>query len=149
MTTPALYQEMVLDHHRAPRNFGSLDGYTHSADGANPLCGDSLRAEVVVVAGRITQLRFRGEACAIATATASMLSELVQGLDAAALAELQARFARAIGGAAPEDPGLAALNALRELARYPMRRKCALLPFATLHAALAGEQTTTTDNASV
>lgn len=141
----ALYQDIVLEHNRAPRNFGVLPGHTHAADGANPLCGDALHVELVARDGRIEVLRFSGESCAITTATASMLSEMVA--DAAALDALRARFEamlRAEPGA-PEDPALGPLNALAELRRYPARWKCALLPFATLGAALRGSAQASTE----
>lgn len=146
MATPALYPEIVLDHYRNPRNRGTLDACTHAADGVNPLCGDSLRIEVECVDGRIAALRFSGEACAITTATASMLSELATGRNAAEIAALQAPFERVIRGESGEDAALGPLNAFGELGRHPTRRKCAELPWATLRAALAGQDRTTTES---
>ena len=145
-----LYRDVVLDHNRAPRNFGTLPAHTHAADGANPMCGDQLRVEAVIDDGRIAALRFSGESCAITTAAASMLGELVAGADAASLAALRARFETMLAAApdAPEDPALGALNALAELKRYPARWKCALLPFATLRAALEGDARATTEAGS-
>ena len=75
MTAADLYTQTVLDHYRSPRNFGELAGYTHAAEGHNRLCGDSLHIQVHASGGRIGAIRFRSDACAIATATASMLSE--------------------------------------------------------------------------
>ena len=143
-----LYKQIVLDHNRAPRNFGVLPGHTHAADGSNPLCGDALRIELTQNDGRIADLRFSGESCAITTAAASMLSELAGGADADAIAALRARFDALLGGTADaEDPQLRDLNALVELRRYPARLKCALLPFETLSAALRGAPTATTETA--
>ena len=136
MTGPSLYQAVVLDHYRNPRNRGALDGCTHSADGVNPLCGDSLRVELVCADDRIAAMKFSGEACAITTATASMLSELVAGCDASAVAALNAPFDRLLRGEVDADDALGPLNALAELRRHPLRRKCAELPWATLRAAL-------------
>lgn len=147
MSASALYPQIVLDHYRAPRNRGTLAACTHAADGINPLCGDTLRIELHCVDGRIAALRFSGEACAIATATASMLSELAQQCDAGDVAALAARFARVIEGGT-DAAVLGPLNALRALERYPTRRKCALLPWATLRAALAGSARTTTEQES-
>ena len=144
MSAPALYPQIVLDHYRAPRNRGALAACTHAADGVNPLCGDALRIELCCVDGRIAALRFSGEACAIATATASMLSELAQQCDAAELAALAARFTQLIESG-NDDAALGPLNALRALQRHPARRECALLPWATLRAALAGSAHTTTE----
>jgi nitrogen fixation NifU-like protein len=145
MTAAALYTKTVLDHQRAPRNFGVLESHSHAADGANPLCGDTLRVELSCDGERIRAMRFRGEACAIAIATASMLSDLVVGMSAADIARIEAAFARLVGGEVERDESLAQLNSMRELARHPARRKCALLAFATLRAALAGEPSATTE----
>jgi nitrogen fixation NifU-like protein len=145
MSVSSLYQNIVLEHSRAPRHFGELVAATHQADGANPLCGDALHVELRVVDGRVTAIAFRGEACAIAKATASMLGEAAARLDADGIAALEARFARVIGGELESDDSLGDLNALAALAHYPSRRKCALLPFATLRAALAGSAKTTTE----
>jgi nitrogen fixation NifU-like protein len=145
MSTSELYQRIVLEHSRAPRHFGALDAPTHVADGANPLCGDALHVELRVVDGRITAIAFQGEACAIAKATASLLGERSADLDADGVAELETRFAQLIRGELDADAALGDLNALAALANYPSRRKCALLPFVTLRAALAGTAKTTTE----
>lgn len=147
MADSALYQQVVLEHYRHPRNRGSLDACTHAADGANPLCGDRLHIELKRGDEGIQALRFTGEACAIATATMSMLSELVPGRSQVDIAAMAGRFARLIESG-DEDSTLGTLNAMRELQRYPSRRKCALLPWATLRAALAGEAHTTTETES-
>jgi nitrogen fixation protein NifU and related proteins len=138
MSEQALYKEIVLDHYKHPRNRGALDGCTHAADGVNPLCGDSLRVELVCANDRIAAMKFSGEACAITTATASMLSELVAGFDASDIAALNAPFERLLRGEVDADDALGPLNALAELRRHPLRRKCAELPWATLRAALEG-----------
>ncbi len=148
MTVPSPYQQLVLEHSRAPHRFGSLEKATHQADGANPLCGDALHVDVLVADGRIADLRFRGEACALARASASMLGGSAIALDAAALARLEAAFARVIAGVDTRDDALGDLNAFSALAQYPSRRKCALLPFATLRAALVGQALATTESAS-
>jgi nitrogen fixation NifU-like protein len=146
METPRLYQQLVLDHYRNPRNHGALAECTHAADGVNPLCGDSLHVELACADGRIVAMRFSGEACAITTATASMLSELVSGADAAQVAALHEPFRRLVDGEVDSADALGPLNALGELRRYPMRRKCALLPWATLRAALAGTARVSTES---
>ncbi len=145
MTAAALYTKAVLDHQRAPRNFGGLEGHSHAADGANPLCGDTLHIELSYDGARVRAMRFRGEACAIAIAATSMLSDLAVGMSLTDVVRLEAVFARLVGGEIEQDESLAQLNAMRELARHPARRKCALLPFATLRAALAGEPSATTE----
>jgi nitrogen fixation NifU-like protein len=147
MSDSTLYQQAVLEHYRQPRNRGALPACTHASDGANPLCGDRLRIELVVADGRVGALGFTGEACAIATATMSMLAEIVQGQSRDAIAAMEDRFAHMLESG-DEDHALGALNAMRELQRYPGRRKCALLPWATLRAALAGNGKTTTETES-
>ena len=146
MPEQRLYQELVLDHYKNPRNRGALDGCTHAADGVNPLCGDSLRVELVCANGRIAAMKFSGEACAITTATASMLSELAVGRDASEIAALNAPFDRLLAGEIDAADALGPLNALAELKRHPSRRKCAELPWATLRAALGGEARITTES---
>jgi nitrogen fixation NifU-like protein len=147
MADPTLYGALVLEHYRNPRNRGVLAACTHAADGANPLCGDSLRIELLCDDGRIVELRHAGEACAVAIATASMLADVVSGLDAQAVAALARHFEAFIEGRGAAD-GLGALAAMAELQRHPSRRKCALLAFATLRAALAGEAHATTESES-
>jgi SUF system NifU family Fe-S assembly protein len=146
MSTP-LYQQIVLEHNRAPRRFGSLPQHTHAADGVNPRCGDALRCELQVREGRIVDLRFAGESCAITTATASLLGELLQGSDTAVVQSLRARLATLWKGDpdAPQDPVLDGLNALAELRRYPARQACAELAFATIEAALGGRVRASTE----
>lgn len=153
----ALYRDIVLDHHRAPRRYGVLEQPTHACDGVNALCGDSLRVELRLHDGRIAEYGFRGECCAIATATASLLGERVIGMAPPEIAALQQAFATLVGadtasaalvGDVTTDAALGDLAALSELSRYPARRKCALLPWATLAAALAGETRTTTEKDS-
>jgi len=145
MTAADLYTQAVLDHYRSPRNFGELPGYTHAAEGHNPLCGDRLNIQLRASGGQVSAMRFRGEACAIATATASMLSELAVGRDLHALADLAERFGQLVAGDLEQDPSLMELNAMRELAYHPVRRKCALLAFATLSAALGGASAASTE----
>lgn len=141
------YHQTVLDHHRHPRNFGSLPDFTHAADGVNALCGDRLRVELQCRGGRITALRFSGESCAIAIAAASMMSEAVAGGDPARAGELAGRLRALIEGSVEYDDELGPLNCLAPLRTHPARRKCALLPWATLQAALAGDATATTEPA--
>lgn len=144
MADSALYQQIVLDHYRKPRNRGALAAHTHAADGVNPLCGDSLRLEVRFEDGRVVALGFTGEACAITTAAVSMLGEVVAHCTPEDVAALAESFRRVVDCGA-EDPRLGSLNAMRELQRHPARRKCALLPWATLRAALAGDDRASTE----
>lgn len=144
--THALYRDIVLEHRRAPRNFGALPGHTDAADGVNALCGDRVRIELRREADRIRQLSFQGESCAIATASASMMSLFVAGRGLDEIAEAAQRFERLVRGEALEDASLGDLQAFAELRNYPSRRKCALLPWSTLLAALAGGRSASTED---
>jgi nitrogen fixation NifU-like protein len=147
----ALYQEIVLAHNRAPRRFGTLPAPTHAADGANARCGDHLRCELSAPAGRIDDVRFSGESCAVTTACASMLGDLLLGRTAADIAALEQRFRRVLDAACSDtddDQALGELNALRALRAHPARHRCALLPFATVQAALAGIANASTEVAT-
>ena len=145
MSAPSPYHEIVLEHQRRPRNFGALPAFTHAADGVNALCGDRLRLELDCRDGRVVAVGFTGESCAIALASASIMSELVAGSEAGAIAALAARFEALVAGECGRDDALGAANAFAGLRHYVSRRKCALLPWATLHAALAGTATATTE----
>ena len=134
-----LYRDVILDHNKQPRNFGRLDPCDTSADGNNPLCGDRLTVTLRIAGGRVSDIRFEGKGCAISTASASLMTEAVKGLDAA---QIHAPHARVHGmltehgdALPPTDLGkLAALAGVRE---YPARVKCASLCWHTLDAALA------------
>ena len=141
----SVYHEIVLEHHRHPRNFGVLPQWTHAADGINALCGDRLRIELECRDGKIATLRFCGEACAIAIASASMMTEAVTGLDAERVSDLAGRLRAVIEGTIERDEALGPLNSLAPLRPHAARRKCAMLAWATLHAALAGAAAATTE----
>jgi nitrogen fixation NifU-like protein len=144
MSESTLYPDAVLEHYRRPSHRGALDGCTHAADGSNPLCGDRLRIELACAGGCIERYGFVGEACAVTTATASMLGDIVRGLDHAGVAALAARF-RGLIEDGRADPALGELNAMAPLQRHATRRTCATLPFATLQAALDGRPEATTE----
>ena len=134
-----LYRDVILDHNKRPRNFGRLDPCDTAADGNNPLCGDRLTVTLRLQGDRIDDIRFEGRGCAISTASASLMTEAVKGLDQAAVQSLHARVHEALTAAIdappPEDLGkLAALAGVRE---FPARVKCASLSWHTLAAALA------------
>ncbi len=134
-----LYQELVLEHKRAPRNFGTLATPTHQAQGRNPQCGDDVRVQLRAEGGRIADIRFSGQGCAICIASASMMSEAVKGRTIDEATALQQRFRAVLTGAL--DPDAAALGKLESVAgvrRYPARIKCALLGWHALMHALAG-----------
>lgn len=138
-----LYQEVILDHNKRPRNRGRLDSPTHSADGDNPLCGDRLKLYLKVQDGRIVEARFEGMGCAISTASASLMTEVIVGRTVAEVEALFEEFHNMLTGdpsiaaqASPELGKLAVFSGVRE---YPVRVKCATLAWHTLEAALHNE----------
>ncbi|KJS77241.1 MAG: nitrogen fixation protein NifU [Comamonadaceae bacterium BICA1-1] len=135
-----LYQEVVMDHKRAPRHFGKLPAPTHQARGQNPQCGDDLQVELLLDHGRVSDIRFSGQGCAICIASASMMTEAVLGQEVALAQQLQARFRAVLTGQMePEGAHLGKLISLAGVRRYPGRIKCALLGWHALMHALGSE----------
>jgi nitrogen fixation NifU-like protein len=137
-----LYQEVILDHTKNPRNKGGLEHATHRAQGSNPLCGDQLALFLEVADGRVRDARFTGRGCAISTASASLLTEAVKGRSPAEAHALFERFHRAVTTPPDEPVDVSELGKLAVLAgvrEFPMRVKCASLAWHTLEAALAGQ----------
>jgi nitrogen fixation NifU-like protein len=137
---PELYQEVLLQHSRKPRNFGPLPGATHRAEGVNATCGDEISVELRLENESIREAKFTGSACAICTASASILTVEVTGQSGAEARELADGFRRyAVTGNA--DPAIAArarLEVMGSVHRFPQRVKCATLPWEALLAALRG-----------
>ena len=132
-----LYQDIVLEHKRAPRNFGPLPGATHRAEGTNPQCGDQISVALRIEQDRIADVRFQGQGCAICMASTSMMTEAVQGTPTDAARQLQARFRAVLTGTEePDEAYLGKLISLAGVARYPSRIKCALLGWHALGHAL-------------
>ena len=132
-----LYQEVVVEHKRSPRNFGLLATWTHQARGRNPQCGDDISVQLQVEQDQIRDIRFHGQGCAICIASASMMTEAVRGGNVGAAQQLQERF-RAVmtGQQEPDDAYLGKLISLAAVRRYPSRIKCALLGWHALAHAL-------------
>lgn len=136
-----LYQEVILDHTKRPRNFGMLEHATHRAQGHNPLCGDQLALFVELADGRLRDIRFAGKGCAISTASASLLTEALKGKTTAEAHALFAAFHQVVTTPSDEPIDVSAIGKLAVLAgvrEFPMRVKCASLAWHTLEAALAG-----------
>jgi len=136
-----LYQEVILDHTKRPRNFGPLEHATHRAQGYNPLCGDQLALFLEIADGRVRDVRFAGKGCAISTASASLLTEALRGKTTDEAHELFTRFHRVVTTPPDEEVDVSELGKLAVLAgvrEFPMRVKCASLAWHTLEAALAG-----------
>ncbi|GAB3778307.1 SUF system NifU family Fe-S cluster assembly protein [Ramlibacter monticola] len=136
-----LYQEVVVEHKRAPRHFGVLEAATQEAQGRNPQCGDQVRVQLRVEDHQVRDIRFSGQGCAICIASASMMTEAVLGQDEAAVCDLQQRFRAVLTGQLePEAASLGKLVSLAGVRRYPSRIKCALLGWHALMHALRQEE---------
>ena len=136
-----LYQEVVLEHKRAPRNFGHLPQPTHQAQGTNPSCGDRVAVELLLDGERVQDIRFSGQGCAICMASTSMMTEAVKGRDLASAQQLQQHFRAVLTGEEdPEEAPLGKLVSLAGVRQYPSRIKCALLGWHALMHAIAGNQ---------
>jgi len=135
-----LYQDVVVEHKRAPRHWGPLSAPTHRARGHNPQCGDDLQVELVMAGDQVQDIGFHGQGCAICIASASMMTESVIGRDVAEVQALQQRFRAVLTGQLePEAARLGKLVSLAGVRRYPGRIKCALLGWHALMHALAAE----------
>ena len=137
-----LYQTVILDHYKKPRNFGPLEGATCVAEGRNPLCGDHIKVYARVAGDTIEAVGFEGSGCAISTASASLMTQIAKGRSRAEIDVIATRFHDLVTGGADADPGdLAALGKLEVLAgvrEFPARVKCATLVWHALRAALEG-----------
>jgi nitrogen fixation NifU-like protein len=134
-----LYQQIILDHNRSPRNRGRLEDANRHAEGSNPLCGDKLSLELKVDGGIITDVRFEGSGCAISQASASLMTSAVKGKSVAEAEALFRAFRSMVTApaTAPIDKDmLGKLAAFGGVRQFPARVKCANLSWHTLHAAL-------------
>ena len=137
-----LYQEMIIDHGKKPRNFRDMEDATCSHLGHNPLCGDKLNLYLKHDGESITDVSFQGEGCAISMASASLLTQVLNGMSIARADELFQAFHRAVtSGEVDLDYNLGKLEALLGVSQYPTRVKCATLAWHTFKAALEGQQT--------
>jgi nitrogen fixation protein NifU and related proteins len=137
-----LYQEVILDHNRSPRNFGKLEGANRNAEGYNPLCGDQITVYVKLEDGVIRDIAFEGSGCAISKASASMMTSSVKGKTATEAVVLFDKVHKMLTegiGSEDDSQGLGKLAILSGVCKFPARVKCASLSWHTLHAALRGE----------
>lgn len=138
-----LYQEVIVDHGRNPRNKRPLEGFTHSLEGYNPLCGDRLTLFLKIVEGVIEDISFEGTGCAISMASTSMMTEYLKGKGIEEAEQLFENFHQMV-----MDENFSNLDALGKLQilsgvrEFPMRVKCATLPWHTLKSALKGDKET-------
>lgn len=134
-----LYQDVILDHRKRPRNFRSMEGADFQAEGHNPLCGDEVTVFLKVSSGTIEDVSFQGEGCAISMASASLMTEILKGKTSQEADSLFSQFhdlMTAESAEGDENPSLGKLEVLSGVKEFPMRVKCATLAWHTLHAAL-------------
>ena len=142
-----LYQEVIFDHNRHPRNFGKLEDANRHADGNNPLCGDKLSLYLRIDGDVIADVRFEGMGCAISTASASLMTERLKGMKVADAEALFRKFHALVteDGKDTEGPELGKLSVLTGVRDYPARVKCATLAWHTLEAALHNQEMASTE----
>jgi len=135
----ALYQDIILDHYRRPRNKGTLENASISIPMRNPLCGDEITLELEMIGDEVADLRFTGRGCSISQASTSMMTEMVKGKRASEIGQIGERFRAMVMGDsdAAADASLGRARALAGVARFPARVKCALLAWNALEEGLA------------
>ena len=141
-----LYQEVILDHNKRPRNFRTIEPASHHAEGHNPLCGDRLALYVQVTGDTIADVAFQGSGCAISKASASLMTDAVKGQTVAAANDLFQRFHAMV--TTPPDQAVENMGKLSVLAgvrEFPVRVKCASLCWHTLDAALHNQESVCTE----
>jgi nitrogen fixation protein NifU and related proteins len=143
-----LYQEVILEHNRAPRNFHPMAKANRKAEGDNPLCGDHFVVYLQLEGESIRDISFEGTGCAISKASASMMTQILKGKTVADAQKLFERFHQMVTGKAPVDgdPGaLGKLAVFSGVSEFPVRVKCATLAWHTMQAALEGKAETSTE----
>ena len=143
-----LYQQVILDHNKKPRNFRNLETANHSAEGFNPLCGDQLTVYLNLDGDVVKEISFEGSGCAISKAAASMMTQAVKGKTKQEAEELFTEFHGMVTGALDEEStsnGLGNLKIFSGVREFPVRVKCASLPWHTMHAALNNQELVSTE----
>lgn len=144
-----LYQQVILDHNKKPRNFHKLETANRTAEGYNPLCGDQLHIYLEVEDDQVKDISFEGTGCAIFKASASMMTQAVKGKTKAESEQLFQEFHQLLTGEMDEEAAgshLGKLTIFSGVREYPVRVKCATLSWHTMRAALEGEEQATTEN---
>jgi nitrogen fixation protein NifU and related proteins len=143
-----LYQEVILEHNKNPRNFREIENADRTADGNNPLCGDALRVYLQLEDDKVKDVAFKGSGCAISKASASMMTQVVKGKSKEEAEVLFDEFHRMVTGKLDieqEENHLGKLKIFAGVLEFPARVKCASLSWHTLHAALNNEDTVSTE----
>jgi len=136
-----LYQEVILEHSKRPRNYRALEGANRSAEGFNPLCGDHFTVYLDIEGDRIRDISFQGSGCAISKASASIMTQAIRGKRMPEAEELFEKFHQLVtGNAGADNAELGKLAAFAGVSEFPVRVKCATLAWHALRAALKGEQ---------
>ena len=143
-----LYQQVILDHNKKPRNFRKLETANHSAEGFNPLCGDQLTVYLDLEDDAVKEITFEGSGCAISKAAASMMTQALKGKSKQEAEQLFGEFHGMVTGALDAETtanGLGNLKIFSGVREFPVRVKCASLPWHTMHAALNNQETISTE----
>jgi len=143
-----LYQQVILDHNKKPRNFRKLEAPSHTAEGYNPLCGDQLTVYLNITGDQVKDVGFEGSGCAISKASASMMTQAVKGKSKEEAENLFREFHSMVTGELNEETEENSLGNLKIFAgvrEFPVRVKCATLPWHTLHAALHQQDQVSTE----
>ena len=143
-----LYQEVILDHNRKPRNWGALADATHKSEGLNPLCGDHIYVSLKLNGDTVETIEFEGESCAICKASASMMTTIVKGKSQADAEQMVNEFRDMATGkldTSAQAHHLGRLTVFAGVRDLPTRVKCAILPWHTLHAALNSQTSISTE----
>lgn len=143
-----LYQEVILDHNKNPRNFREIENASHTADGHNPLCGDALKVYLNIENDKVTDVAFKGSGCAISKASASMMTQAVKGKTKAEAETLFSEFQKMVTGELDietDDNSLGKLRIFAGVLEFPARVKCASLSWHTVHAAINEEEEVSTE----
>ncbi len=134
-----LYQQVIIDHSKRPRNFRKMEGATREAQGKNPLCGDQFTVYMLVEDDVVKDVSFQGSGCAISVASASMMTEALKGKSRAEAEQLFEHFHGLITEGKPVDDGLGKLGVLAGVNKFPARVKCAILSWHAANAAMKGD----------
>jgi len=143
-----LYQQVILDHNKKPRNFRKLETANHSAEGFNPLCGDQLTVYLNLEDDAVREISFEGSGCAISKAAASMMTQAIKGKSKQEAEQLFSEFHQMVTGELDEEStenGLGNLKIFSGVREFPVRVKCASLAWHTMHAALNNQELVSTE----
>jgi len=140
-----LYQQVILDHNKKPRNFRKIESPSHTAEGHNPLCGDQLTIYLDLENDEVKDVSFEGTGCAISKASASMMTQAVKGKSKQQVEELFKGFHSMVTDDEATPEALGNLRIFEGVREFPVRVKCATLPWHTLHAAIHKEELVSTE----